>query len=73
MPKNTGTGVILGALSVAFGFAMIWYIWWLAVLAFGAMLVVTIGHTFNYDRDYFIPADEVVRTEAARTTMLAGE
>ena len=32
MPKNTGTGVILGGLSVAFGFAMIWHIWWLAIV-----------------------------------------
>jgi cytochrome o ubiquinol oxidase subunit 1 len=30
-------------------------------------VVATIVHTFNYKRDYYIPADEVVRTEAART------
>jgi cytochrome o ubiquinol oxidase subunit 1 len=29
--------------------------------------VATIVHTFNYKRDYYIPADEVVRTEAERT------
>jgi len=28
-------------------------------------------HTFNYKRDYHIPADEVVRTEDARTRLLA--
>jgi cytochrome o ubiquinol oxidase subunit 1 len=73
MPKNTGTGVILGALSVVFGFAMIWYMWWLVVLSALAMLVVTIGHTFNYKRDFYIPADEVVETEGKRTEMLAGQ
>ncbi|MEH3148275.1 MAG: cytochrome o ubiquinol oxidase subunit I [Methylobacterium frigidaeris] len=72
MPKNTGTGVILGSLSVVFGFAMIWYIWWLAALSFAAMLVVTIAHTFNYNRDFYIPADTVVRSEDRRTAMLAG-
>ncbi len=71
MPKNTGTGVILGALSVVFGFAMIWYIWWLVAASALAMLVVTIGHTFNYKRDFYIPVEEVVETEDKRTKLLA--
>ena len=71
MPKNTGTGVILGALSVVFGFAMIWYMWWLVVLSAIAMLVITIGHTFNYKRDFYIPVEEVVETEDKRTKLLA--
>ncbi|MFK0333624.1 cytochrome o ubiquinol oxidase subunit I [Rhizobium sp. NPDC090275] len=71
MPKNTGTGVILGALSVVFGFAMIWYMWWLVVLSAVAMLVITIGHTFNYKRDFYIPVEEVVETEDKRTKLLA--
>ncbi|GJE15550.1 cytochrome o ubiquinol oxidase subunit I [Methylobacterium marchantiae] len=70
MPKNTGTGMILGILSIGFSFGMIWYIWWLAALTFIAMAVVTIGHTFNYNRDFHIPADTVVGTEAARTRLL---
>ncbi|MCJ2035244.1 cytochrome o ubiquinol oxidase subunit I [Methylobacterium sp. J-068] len=71
MPKNTATGLILGALSIVFAFAMIWYIWWLAAFSFLAIAVVTIGHTFNYNRDFYIPADEVVRTEGRRTALLA--
>jgi cytochrome o ubiquinol oxidase subunit 1 len=73
MPKNTGTGVILGALSVVFGFAMIWYIWWAVVVSAVAMLVVTIAHTFNYKRDFYIPVEEVVETEDKRTKLLAGQ
>ncbi len=71
MPRNTATGVILGAISIAFSFAMIWYIWWLAALAFVATLAVAIGHTFNYNRDFYIPADTVARTEQRRTEALA--
>lgn len=71
MPKNTGTGVILGAISVVFAFAMIWYIWWLVVVSFVAMIAISIGHTFNYNRDFYIPADEVTETEGKRTAMLA--
>jgi cytochrome o ubiquinol oxidase subunit I len=73
MPKNTGTGVILGGLSVALAFALIWYIWWLAALSFVAILAVSIGHTFNYKRDYYIPTDEVIDTEAKRTALLAAK
>jgi len=71
MPRNTGTGVILGALSVAFGFGMIWYMWWLAAASFLAIVVVSIVHTFNYKRDYYIPAEVVTRTEDERTALLA--
>ncbi|HEY0121465.1 MAG TPA: cytochrome o ubiquinol oxidase subunit I [Rhizobium sp.] len=73
MPKSTGTGIILGVLSIAFAFGMIWYMWWLAAITFAAMIVVTIGHTFNYKRDFYIPADEVVKTENERTKLLAGQ
>ncbi|WP_112383201.1 MULTISPECIES: cytochrome o ubiquinol oxidase subunit I [Sphingomonas] len=71
MPRNTGTGVIIAGLSVAFGFAMIWYMWWLAALSLVAILGVAIGHTFNYDRDYYIPVDEVAHEEDERTKLLA--
>ncbi|CAN7427767.1 cytochrome o ubiquinol oxidase subunit I [Phenylobacterium sp. LjRoot164] len=66
MPRNTGAGVIISALALVLGFAMIWYIWWLAALSFVALLVYSIAHTFNYDRDYYVPAEEVARIEGAR-------
>ncbi|MGN6268755.1 MAG: cytochrome o ubiquinol oxidase subunit I [Sphingomonas sp.] len=71
MPKNTATGVVLGALMTAFGFAMIWYMWWLAALSFVATIAYAIFHTFNYDRDYYIPAEEVAQIEQARGANLA--
>ncbi|AXV18057.1 cytochrome o ubiquinol oxidase subunit I (plasmid) [Neorhizobium sp. SOG26] len=71
MPKNTGAGVILAGLSVVLAFAMIWYIWWLAIVCFLALLAVAIGHTFNYNRDFYIPAENVAATEDERTKLLA--
>ncbi|MBB3593216.1 cytochrome o ubiquinol oxidase subunit 1 [Rhizobium sp. BK529] len=71
MPKNTGTGAILAAISVALAFGLIWYMWWLVVLSAVAMFVVAIGHTFNYKRDFYIPAEEVTETEGKRTRLLA--
>ena len=71
MPSNTGTGVVLGVLSIAFGFAMIWYMWWLAGLALVGIFATTIFHTFNYKRDFYIPVEDVIASEDARTRMLA--
>ncbi len=71
MPRGTGTGVVLAGLSVAFAFGMIWYMWWLAGLGLVGILATSIFHTFNYDRDYHIPVEEVIATEGARTRQLA--
>jgi cytochrome o ubiquinol oxidase subunit 1 len=70
MPKNTAAGAILAGLNFTFGLAMVWYVWWLAALTFVAIFVVAIAHTFNYNRDYYIPADVVSRTEGQRTREL---
>ncbi|MFC5419509.1 cytochrome o ubiquinol oxidase subunit I [Bosea eneae] len=70
MPKNTGAGVIIAGLATLCGFALIWYIWWLAALSFVAVIAAVIIHTFNYDRDFHIPADEVLRAEDERTRLL---
>ncbi|KQQ97350.1 cytochrome o ubiquinol oxidase subunit I [Massilia sp. Leaf139] len=70
MPKNTWAGFVISALSMVVGFAIIWHMWLLTAVAFVATVVATIVHTFNYKRDYYIPAAEVARTEEARTKLL---
>lgn len=71
MPKNTGAGVIISAISVVLGFALVWHIWWLAALSMLAIIAVSIAHTFNYNREYYIPASDVSTVEAERTKLLA--
>jgi cytochrome o ubiquinol oxidase subunit 1 len=71
MPSNTGTGIILAGCALVFGVAMIWYIWWLAVVSFVALLSIAIHHTFNYKRDFHVPVDDVIETESERTRALA--
>ena len=70
MPKNTGAGFIIAALSFVFGFAVVWQIWWLAAVGLLATVIASIVHTFNYKRDYYIPASEVAATENARSLLL---
>jgi cytochrome o ubiquinol oxidase subunit 1 len=71
MPRNTGAGIILAGISTVCGFALIWHIWWLAIASFAALLITAIAHTFNYRRDYHIPAESVAETEASRARQLA--
>jgi cytochrome o ubiquinol oxidase subunit I len=73
MPKNTGAGVILAALAFACGFGLVWYMWWLAVASFAALVAVAIGHSFNYHRDYHIAAEEVLRVEQAYSRQLSAQ
>ncbi|MGS0740909.1 cytochrome o ubiquinol oxidase subunit I [Glaciimonas sp. GG7] len=70
MPKNTSAGFIISALTAIMGFALIWQMWLVAGIFFVAMLAAIIIHTFNYNRDYFIAADDVVRTETERTRLM---
>jgi cytochrome o ubiquinol oxidase subunit 1 len=71
MPKNTGAGVILAGLSMVCAVALIWYVWWLAILSFVGLIGYAIFHTFNYNRDYHIPAETVGETEAERTRLMS--
>jgi cytochrome o ubiquinol oxidase subunit 1 len=70
MPKNTGAGMVLAGLSTVLAFALIWYIWWLATVSFVALIAAAITHTFNYDREYYLPLEEVIRVESHRTAQL---
>ncbi|MDE2433300.1 MAG: cytochrome o ubiquinol oxidase subunit I [Burkholderiales bacterium] len=71
MPKNTASGFVIAMLATGTGFALIWHMWLFAALGFIATIGSAIFHTFNYDRDFHIPADEVARTEQAREQSLA--
>jgi len=71
MPKNTGAGFIIAAFCAACGFALIWRMWLPAAVAFAGALATAIIHTFNYERDFYVPAEEVAHVERARTRLMA--
>ncbi len=71
LPANTATGVILAGLSTVLGFALVWYVWWLAVVSFVAIVAVAIAHTFQNDHGVEVPVEDVTRIEDARTQALA--
>lgn len=64
VPKNTGYGVYIGFASLVVGFAVIWHIWWLAVISLVASIVLVIMSTLREDTERKISAHEVAATEA---------
>jgi cytochrome o ubiquinol oxidase subunit 1 len=66
MPKNTYKGFVIGIFAFLFGFAMIWYIWWLAILSALVMLFAVIARASDDHTDYVIPAADIERIENQR-------
>ncbi len=59
MPKNTGVGVYIGALSMIVGFALVWYMMWLALIGMVGIAACLIVHLSNDDIEYTISAKEL--------------
>ncbi|ASV32837.1 cytochrome o ubiquinol oxidase subunit I [Candidatus Williamhamiltonella defendens] len=59
MPKNSAAGIIIAAFSVIFGFAMVWSIWWLAIVGVIGMAATWIAKSFDEDMDYYVPISDI--------------
>jgi len=66
MPRNTPVGVILAFFSVIAGFALIWHIWWLAIIGVIGLAVAALSHAWSMQREMHIPAAEIAAFESAR-------
>jgi cytochrome o ubiquinol oxidase subunit I len=67
MPGDSSAGVVLGAMSFVFAFAMIWQIWWLAAVGGLGMFAAVLSQTFRDHAEHRIPASEVEAIENRRT------
>ncbi|MBB6733072.1 cbb3-type cytochrome c oxidase subunit I [Cohnella zeiphila] len=65
MPKNSGIPIIKAACWFVAGFGFVFDWLWLAIPGLVGVAVCMLAHSFNYDTDYYIPVDEIKRTEAA--------
>ena len=65
IPVNSAVPLMIGAAAAAFGFAMIWRIWWLAIAALVAIFAIVILRSFGGGTGSRILADEVRRLERA--------
>ena len=66
MPRNSPIGFVTAFFAVVTGFALIWYIWWIAILGLLAILVTVLVFGWSENREREIPAGEMARVERAR-------
>lgn len=71
LPKNTGTGVIIGGLAFLVGFGAVWHLAWLAIAGVLAAVVILIIHLSNDDTEYTISAEELRKLDTPRKEQLA--
>ncbi|KEQ25887.1 cbb3-type cytochrome c oxidase subunit I [Paenibacillus tyrfis] len=65
MPKNSGIPFVMSMFWFAAGFGFVFDWLWLTVSGLAGVAVCMLVHSFNYKTDYYIPVEEIKRTEAA--------
>jgi cytochrome o ubiquinol oxidase subunit I len=65
MPRNSATGFVCAFFATFFGFAMIWQIWWLAVVALLGAFATFVVFAWRDRTEYEIPAEDVARIDRA--------
>ena len=66
LPKNTPLGMFIAVFAGLFGFAMIWHLWWLAIITILGVITTLLVRLSDDDLDYTITAAEVEKTENTR-------
>jgi cytochrome o ubiquinol oxidase subunit I len=67
MPRNTSAGLVIGLFSLAIGFALVWHIWWLAIVGLLGVVVTLILRSYDDDIDYTISAETVAGMDGTPT------
>jgi cytochrome o ubiquinol oxidase subunit 1 len=66
MPRNSPVGIYTAFFTSVFGFAMIWHIWWLGIVAFAAAFAGFVAFAWRDVHEFEVPAEEVARVDRAR-------
>ena len=65
MPKNNPTGVVCAFFATVMGFALIWHIWWMAILGLVGAFATFVVFAWQDITEEEIPAAEVARIDRA--------
>jgi cytochrome o ubiquinol oxidase subunit I len=63
VPKNSPLGFLVAFFAVILGFALIWHIWWMAIIGLIGLLAVTTRHAWRIDLEEEISAAELMEHE----------
>jgi cytochrome o ubiquinol oxidase subunit 1 len=67
VPRNSATGVVIAFFASVAGFALIWHIWWMAVVGLIGAAITLLAFGWSEDREREIPAPEMAQMERARS------
>ena len=68
MPRNSPTGFICAFFATIIGFALIWHIWWMAIVGAVGAYATFVVFAWRDEDEYIIPAAEVARIARANRT-----
>jgi cytochrome o ubiquinol oxidase subunit 1 len=66
MPRNSPAGFITAFFAVVMGFALIWHIWWMAIVGVLAAAVTVLAAGWSDEREHEISAAQIAQMERAR-------
>ena len=66
MPRNSAVGVILAFFAFVLGFALVWHIWWLAVLGMIGAFAAATAHAWRVTTETTISAEEIATYGSAQ-------
>ena len=72
LPENTGHGVIIGVVAGILGFAMIWHIWWLAVVSLIVILATVVMRSFQDESEQDLTDSDIAALEKRGSGPLVG-
>lgn len=71
MPANSGAGFVAGMILLVIGFALVWHIWWLAIVSLLSFIAIIAAHSLYHNHDgYYISAKAIQKNEDEFTAML---
>jgi cytochrome o ubiquinol oxidase subunit 1 len=64
VPRGNPTGIFLAFFAVIYGFAMIWHIYWLAILGVVGGLIIALMQAWRPEREIEITPEEIIAYES---------
>lgn len=69
MPQNTAAGFYIGVVSFVFGFAIVWHMFWLAILSFIGLIACIIFRLYEKNTDYHVTVKEIEQIEKRKAAV----
>jgi cytochrome o ubiquinol oxidase subunit I len=66
LPRNSPTGFVTAFFAVVTGFALIWHIWWMAILGLVGAFATFVVFAWRDTAEYELPAKELAAIDAER-------